>query len=68
LRIGYPEDKLENATALLTIAAVRLGDIDQAAQHFDALISIDPAWADPATLETLEWPDELKSALRQMTW
>jgi len=68
LRIGYPKDKLENATALLTIAAVRLGDIDQAAQHFDALISIDPAWADPATLETLEWPDELKSALRQMTW
>jgi len=68
LRIGYPEEKMENATALLTIAAVRLGDRDQAQQHFDSLLAIDPAWADPATLETLDWPDDLKSALRQMTW
>ena len=68
LRIGYPEEKMENATALLTIAAVQLGDVDQARQHYDSLIAIDPAWADPDTLETLEWPDALKAALRQMTW
>jgi tetratricopeptide (TPR) repeat protein len=68
LRIGFPPEKLENATALLTIAAVQLGDADQARQHFDALTDIDPAWADPATLETLDWPEDLKSALRQMAW
>jgi hypothetical protein len=26
---------------------------------------MDPAWIDPETLETLDWPDELKSILRQ---
>lgn len=63
-RIGYPAEKLENATALLVIAAARSGADDDAAVYFQDLLKIDPAWADPATLDTLEWPEELESTLR----
>lgn len=62
-RIGYPAEKLENATALLTIAAAKSGHPDDAAVYFQDLLHLDPAWADMATLDTLEWPDDLKSVL-----
>jgi len=67
-QIGFPPAKLENATALLTIAAAQVGDIDDAAFFHQELIAIDPAWQDPATIEALEWPEDLKSTLRQLTW
>jgi tetratricopeptide (TPR) repeat protein len=66
-RIGFPSDKLENATALLTIAAARNGATDDATAYFEDLVAIDPAWEDPATLDTLDWPEELKSVLREFT-
>jgi len=66
-RIGFPAEKLENGTALLTIAAALTGATDDAAVYFQDLLRIDPAWADPATLETLDWPAELKSVLGQFT-
>jgi tetratricopeptide (TPR) repeat protein len=67
-QIGYPEDKLENATALLAIAAVQTGAAEDAAVFYQDLMRLDPAWEDPETIETLEWPEELKSSLRQLAW
>ena len=64
-RIGFPEEKRENATALLTIAAAQTGATDDAAVYFQDLLKIDPAWAKAQTLETLDWPEELKASLRQ---
>jgi hypothetical protein len=64
-RIGFPAEKLENATALLVIAAAQTGANDDAAVYFQDLLRIDPAWADYATLDTLEWPEELKAVLGQ---
>lgn len=64
-RIGYPEEKRENATALLVIAAARSGAEDDAAVYYQDLLAIDPAWGDPATLDTIEWPEELESTLLQ---
>ena len=66
-RIGFPDEKLENATALLVIAAAQTGASDDAAVYFRELLRIDPAWADPATLDTLEWPEELKAVLGQFS-
>lgn len=64
-RIGFPAEKLENATALLTIAAAQAGASDDAAVYFQDLLRIDRAWADHATLDTLDWPEELKYVLSQ---
>lgn len=64
-RIGFPAEKLENATALLTIAAAQSGATDDAAVYFQDLLKLDPAWADAKTLDTLDWPEELKATLRQ---
>lgn len=64
-RIGYPPEKHENATALLTIAAEQVGATDDATVYFRDLLDIDPAWSDASILETLEWPEELKMTLRQ---
>ncbi len=66
-RIGFPAEKLENATALLTIAAAQSGATDDAAVYFQDLLKIDPAWADASTLDTLDWPEELKATLGQFT-
>lgn len=65
-RIGYPADKLENATALLAISAQQSGAREDAAVYFQDLVKIDEAWADPATLDTLDWPPDLKSVLGQL--
>lgn len=64
-RIGFPEEKQENALALLTIAAAQTGSYDDATVYFNDLLRIDPAWAELKTLDTLEWPEELKSTLGQ---
>jgi tetratricopeptide (TPR) repeat protein len=66
-RIGFPAEKLENAMALLTIAAEQSGANDDASVYFNDLLAIDPAWADPETIETLPWPEELKWTLRQFS-
>lgn len=67
-QIGYPEEKLENATALLAIAAVQTGANEDAEVFYQDLIALDPAWQDAATIETLDWPEELKASLRQLAW
>ena len=66
-RMGFPAEKLENATALLTIAAAQSGATDDAAVYFQDLLVIDPVWADATTLDTLDWPEELKATLGQFT-
>jgi tetratricopeptide (TPR) repeat protein len=67
-QIGYPEEKLENAIALMAIAAVQTGAMEDAAVFYQDLIRMDPAWDNPDTIETLEWPEELKASLRQLVW
>jgi tetratricopeptide (TPR) repeat protein len=64
-RIGFPPEKLENATALLAISASQTGAEEDAQFYFQELLRIDPAWADPTTLDTLDWPLELKAVLGQ---
>jgi tetratricopeptide (TPR) repeat protein len=64
-RIGFPAEKQENALALLTIAAAMTSSYDDATVYFNDLVRLDPAWAELTTLDTLEWPDELKSVLGQ---
>ena len=65
-QIGYPPEKLENATALLAIAAMQTGAAEDAAAYYEDLIVLDPEWKNPETLESLEWPEELKASLRQV--
>ncbi len=62
-RVGYAADRMENATALLTIAAAQSGAWDDANVYFSDLVRLDPAWASAATLDTLDWPEELKTTL-----
>jgi tetratricopeptide (TPR) repeat protein len=65
---GFAEDQMEHATVLLAIAAARSGEIFEADTYFEQLTSMNPDWSDPATIEELDWPEELKSTLRQFTW
>lgn len=67
-QIGYAPEKLENATALLAIAAQQTGAAEDAAAFYQDLVQLDPEWKNPKTLESLEWPDELKASLRQLVW
>jgi tetratricopeptide (TPR) repeat protein len=64
-RLGFPPEKSENATALLTIAAAQSGAQDDAEAYFQDLLEIDPAWANSATLDTLDWPAQLKAVLAE---
>jgi hypothetical protein len=66
LRIGYPEDKEENACLLLAVAANLAGFPDEAVTHYFNLVEMAPAWEKPETLEALEWPEELKTALWEL--
>ncbi|HSP42533.1 MAG TPA: hypothetical protein VLO11_06665 [Luteolibacter sp.] len=65
---GYAEDQMEHATVLLAIAAAKCGEVFEADAFFEELTSMNPEWSDPATIEELEWPEEMKSTLRQFTW
>ena len=67
-RVGFPAEKLENATALLAIAAAQSGATDDATVYFRDLLKISPDWENPQTIETLDWPEELKATLRQLGW
>ena len=67
LRVGYPADKLENATLLLAVAAAQAGFPEDAATHFQNLLDLAPLWAQAATVDALEWPDELKATLRELS-
>jgi hypothetical protein len=62
-QIGYPEEKRENATALLAIAAAQSGAMEDATAFCQSLVDLDPDWKKPGTIESLEWPAELKSCL-----
>ncbi len=64
--IGYPPEKLENALALLALAAAQSGATDDAAVFYQDLIRLAPAWKNPKTIDTLEWPEEMKESLRQL--
>ena len=65
---GFPPAKLENATALLAIAAAQAGAGDDAVVFHQELIAINPAWQEAATIEALDWPEEMKSTLLHLSW
>jgi tetratricopeptide (TPR) repeat protein len=65
-QIGYRAEKVENATALLAIAAMQCGAKDDASAYYVKLVESDPAWKDAKTIEALDWPVELKSALESV--
>jgi tetratricopeptide (TPR) repeat protein len=64
---GFPPEKLENATALLCIAASQSGATGESSTYFDELLAMDPTWENPETLDALDWPEELKSTLREFS-
>ncbi len=66
-QIGFPPEKQEHATALLCIAASQSGATGESSTYFDKLLAINPAWENPETLDALEWPEELKSTLREFS-
>lgn len=63
---GYPLEKLENALALLALAATQSGATDDAAVFYQDLVRLAPAWQNPKTIDALEWPDEMKNCLKQL--
>lgn len=63
-RIGFPAEVRENATALLAAAAGLSGAPEDAAAFFQDLIALSADWNHPATIDSLAWPEELKSALK----
>ena len=65
-QIGYRAEKVENATALLSIAAMQCGAKEDASAYYVKLVESDPAWKDAKTIEALDWPVELKSALESV--
>ena len=65
---GFPPSTHERAAALLAIAAAQCGEAFEAGEFFQELIRLNPAWEDPAAIENLDWPEELKATLRQLTW
>lgn len=65
---GYPPEVLEKATALLAISAAQIGATDEALDFYEQLTALNPAWEKPKTIEALDWPEDLKASLRQLTW
>jgi hypothetical protein len=65
-QIGYPTEKVENATAMLAVAALQCGAKEDASAYYANLVESDPAWKDAKAVEALEWPAELKSALESV--
>jgi tetratricopeptide (TPR) repeat protein len=65
---GLAPEKLEYATALLTIAAAQNGSIDDAAVFRNELLRLNPTWGEKATIDALDWPEEFKSALLPPEW
>lgn len=66
LRVGFTEEEEENACLLLAVAASLAGFPEDAATHFLRLVEIEPEWEKPETADTLDWPDGLKNAIRQL--
>ncbi|MGL5018341.1 MAG: hypothetical protein ACRDBP_09425 [Luteolibacter sp.] len=66
-QIGFHSEKQEYATALLCIAASQAGFTVESSTFYDELLAIDPTWENPETLDALDWPEELKSTLREFS-
>jgi hypothetical protein len=65
-QIGYRAEKIENATAMLAVAALQCGAKEDASAYYTNLVESDPAWKDAKAVEALDWPEELKSALESV--
>ncbi len=66
-RLGYPDSRMEKATAMLAIAAAASGDRENALVYHDDLLALDGEWAAPDPPKAAEWPEELRSTLRNIT-
>jgi hypothetical protein len=65
---GLAPEKLEYATALLTIAAAQNGSVDDAAVYRNELLHLNPIWGEKATIDALDWPEEFRAALLPPEW
>jgi hypothetical protein len=65
-QIGYRAEKVENATAMLAVAALQCGVKEDASAYYTNLVESDPAWKDAKAVVALDWPEELKSALESV--
>ena len=65
-QIGYRAEKAGKAMALLAVAAHQCGAKEDASAYYVNLVESDPAWKDAKTIEALDWPAELKSALESV--
>ena len=65
-RLGYPPEKSAQALALLATAAVQTEAMDEANAAYESLLAIAPLWANPETVATMNWPDEMKAAFSQL--
>ncbi len=66
--IGLPPAKAEHAMAMLATATAQCGFADDAAVYYQDLIGLNPDWGRPERIDALDWPDELKTTLRQLAW
>jgi hypothetical protein len=64
--IGFPQDQLDQSTAMLTIAAAQAGAAEEAKTYFQKLIQINPKWENAKTLQQLDWPEEIKLTLKSL--
>lgn len=65
-QIGYRAEKVGKAKALLAVAAHQCGAKEDASAYYVNLVESDLAWKDAKTIEALDWPAELKSALESV--
>ncbi|MFT3991424.1 MAG: WD40 repeat domain-containing protein [Luteolibacter sp.] len=65
-RVGYAPEKRENACAILAVAAKLSGSEAAANQYFQDLLHLNPGWAEAATIDALDWPEDHKVVLRQL--
>ncbi|MFT4175862.1 MAG: WD40 repeat domain-containing protein [Luteolibacter sp.] len=65
-RVGYAPEKRETACAITAVAAKLSGAEAAAEQYFQDLLHLNPAWAEAATIDSLDWPEDQKAVLRQL--
>jgi tetratricopeptide (TPR) repeat protein len=66
MRVGFAPEEEENACLLLAVAASLAGFPQDAASHYLRLAEIEPEWQQPETADSLDWPEGLKAAIRQL--
>ena len=65
-QIGYRPEKIENATALLAVAAMECGAKAEALAYYVKLVETDQRWKEAKAIAELDITDEMKSVLESV--